>query len=60
MSYNIITVFLVLFSSIHCILYFISFHIVSQSTIGMYYLHVHVSLCIHVYTHGHDAQCIKK
>ena len=41
-------------------LYFISFRIVSQSTISMYYLHVHVSVCINMHTHGRIVQCIKK
>jgi len=63
-SYNIITVFLVcfkvLFSSIQLFWYFISFPSVPQSTIIMYCLHVNVSMCINMYTHGYIVQCIKK
>ena len=63
-SYNSITVFLVCFQSsifLHTILfYFILFPSVPQSTIIMYCLHVNVSMCINMYTHGYIVQCIKK
>ena len=51
-------VFKILFSSIHCGLYF--YFVPHCSTISMYYLYVHLFMCINMYTHGHIAQCIKK
>ena len=51
-------VFKILFSSIHCVLYF--YFVPHCSTISMYYLYVHLFMCINMYTHGHIVQCIKK
>ena len=51
-------VFKILFSSILCVLYF--YFVPYCTTISVYYLHVHVFMCINIYTHGHIAQCIKK
>ena len=40
---------------------FCNFNFVQHcSTISMYYLYVHLFMCINMYTHGHIAQCIKK
>ena len=51
-------VFKILFSSIHCVLYF--YFVPHCSTISMFYLYVHLCKCITMYTRGHIAQCIKK
>ena len=51
-------VFKIPFSSIHCVLYF--YFVPHCSTISMYYLYVHLFMCINMYTHGHIDQCIKK
>jgi len=46
-------VFKILFSSIHCVCIF--YFVPHFSTIILYYLYVHLFMCINMYTHGHIA-----